>query len=63
VSYRVNEPYDANDGLCYSLDVMTAYKYPILTEGVLLEFRNDYCSNREWREKVSGYLKPALNSL
>ena len=60
MSYRINEPYNANDGLCYNLDVMTSYKYPTLTEGVLLEFRNDYCSDPNWREKITEILKSAL---
>ena len=63
VLYKLNEPYDANDGLCHALDSMTSYRYPEITEGVLLEMRNDFCQKIEWRERLINILKPVINNL
>ena len=61
--YAINDPYDANDGLCYATDIMTSYKYPEIIEGVLLEFRNDLCIDPKWRKKVVQMINPIINKL
>jgi len=34
-----------------------------MIEGVLLEFRNDFCADIEWRKKIIKLITPIINNL
>lgn len=66
MNYRINEPYDARDGLCFTLESIISHNQPNATErveGVMLEFRNDFCSNKDFRRKQSLILGEIIKSL
>jgi predicted N-formylglutamate amidohydrolase len=64
VIYRLNEPYSPQDGVCFAMDSLTTWNMPEwTTETVLLEFRNDYCSNPAWRRKQVKMLSGLINEL
>ncbi len=60
---RFNEPYDMNDGVCHAQDSMVSWGYPRVTEVVLIEFRNDYCVDPEWRKKIINAIIPVIQKL
>jgi predicted N-formylglutamate amidohydrolase len=64
VSYRLNEPYKPEDGVCFAMDAVNTWNWPHWsTDVVLLEFRNDYCSDPAWRKKQVNILSPIINEL
>lgn len=64
VSYRLNEPYKPEDGVCFAMDAVNTWNWPEWsTDVVLLEFRNDYCSDPAWRKKQVDILAHIVNEL
>jgi predicted N-formylglutamate amidohydrolase len=64
VTYRLNEPYSPQDGVCFAMDSLTTWNMPEwTTDTVLLEFRNDYCSDPSWRRKQVKMLTGLVNDL
>jgi predicted N-formylglutamate amidohydrolase len=64
INYRINEPYDPKVGLCGAMDCVTGYNWPKWqTEVVMLEIRNDYCSDPVWRKKHANILAPIIEEL
>ena len=64
VSYRLNEPYKPEDGVCSAMDALNTWNWPEWsTDVVLLEFRNDYCSDPRWRKKQVNMLTPIIEEL
>jgi predicted N-formylglutamate amidohydrolase len=64
VTYRLNEPYKPEDGVCSAMDALNTYNSPEWeTDVVLLEFRNDYCSDPTWRNKQVNMLSPIIEKL
>lgn len=64
VSYRVNEPYSPKDGVCQAVDALNTWNWPEwYTDVVLLEFRNDYCSDPSWRKKQVNILSQIVDTL
>lgn len=64
VNYRINEPYHPNEGVCHAMDCISTYKWPDwYTQVVLLEFRNDYCSDTKWRKKQVDMLTKVVEYL
>ena len=64
VSYRLNEPYKPEDGVCSAMDALHTHSWPEwYTNVVLLEFRNDYCNDPIWRRKQVKMLSPIIEEL
>jgi predicted N-formylglutamate amidohydrolase len=64
VEYRVNEPYHPKEGVCHAMDNIQTYNWPeSQTDVVLMEFRNDHCSDSKWRKKQISILKPIIDQL
>jgi predicted N-formylglutamate amidohydrolase len=64
VNYRLNEPYNPSEGVCHAMDSIITYDSPnkeVIT--CLLEFRNDYCSDKEYRKKHVNLLSPIVEEL
>jgi len=64
VNFRINEPYKPGDGTCHTLDCLETYNAPDwLTDVVMLEFRNDFCSDPSFRKRQSKMLAGIINEL
>lgn len=62
----MNEPYDPKEGVCHALDSFVNYKMPdieVPIEGVLLEYRNDYCSDPVFRRHQAELMSEVIKSL
>ena len=59
-NFRNNEPYNAKDLFMASLNGMASWNYPEMTEVVLIEVRNDLCSDVDYREKLSSVIADVL---
>ena len=59
----LNEPYDMKSGVLNAQDNIISWKHPDKTEVVMIEFRNDHCSNPEWRKKMIDAIIPIIDSL
>jgi len=64
IIYRLNEPYSPDEGVCYAMESLMFWNLPDFeTEAVLLEFRNDHCSNPKFRNKIVDIMTPIVNEL
>jgi predicted N-formylglutamate amidohydrolase len=63
ISYRLNEPYKPSEGVCFAMDCIETYNDAGRTDAVLLEFRNDYCSDKSFRERITNVMTPLINDL
>lgn len=62
ISYRLNEPYHPRDGVCFVLDSLQSWTSD-KTDVILLEFRNDYCSDPVFQKQIANIFTPILQSL
>ena len=63
ISYKINEPYDANSSELFAIDAISNYNYPNATDGVLIEVRNDVSTNFEYQEFISKTISDALQKV
>lgn len=64
INFRLNEPYDPKDGEFHIMDSVSGYNIPeFFNEVVLLEFRNDLCSDSNWRNKIAKIISPIIKEL
>jgi len=62
-SFEINKPYDPKDGMINAMDMMTAYNFPHLIEGVMIEVRNDFAVDPDYRQRLIKAIMPVLKKL
>jgi predicted N-formylglutamate amidohydrolase len=63
ISYRTNEPYDLNQGVCNVQDSILRWNHPNNPEVLLIEFRNDFAINPKWQKKIINIITPIIETL
>lgn len=60
VFYRVNEPYNMNDGELFAFDALTNYSFPKKCKGCLLEIRNDLALEDDYKNFITPKIAEAV---
>jgi predicted N-formylglutamate amidohydrolase len=63
IRYKINEPYDLNEGVCHVQDSILRWNNPDNPEVLLIEFRNDFAVNPKWKKRMINILTPIIKSL
>lgn len=64
INFRINEPYTPMEGVCHTMDSVQTWGWPdIKTETILFEFRNDMCSDPQFRKNQVKILAPIFEEL